>query len=149
DGDGEYNPLNGDYPIIEIRGCDKPQYPDEMYFWIYNDNGNIHTQTNAIPIQMEIQVQSFAYATNDELNDMTFMRYKLINRAIEPIDSTFFAMWVDADLGCYLDDYIGCDTLRSLAYVYNEDALDGQPGCTCPQGVNTYCDKVPILGVDY
>jgi hypothetical protein len=149
DGDGEYNPLNGDYPIIEIRGCDKPQYPDEMYFWIYNDNGNIHTQSNATPIQMEIQVQSFAYATNDELNDMTFLRYKLINRAIEPIDSTFFAMWVDADLGCYVDDYIGCDTLRSMAYVYNEDALDGEPGCTCPQGVNTYCDKVPLLGVDY
>jgi hypothetical protein len=149
DGDGEYNPLNGDYPVIEIRGCDEPQYPDEMYFWIYNDNGNIHTQTNAAPIQMEIQVQSFAYATNDELNDMTFLRYKLINRAIEPIDSTFFAMWVDADLGCYTDDYIGCDTLRSMAYIYNEDALDGQTGCTCPQGVNTYCDKIPLLGIDY
>ncbi len=148
DGDGLYNPQNGDYPVIEIRGCDAPQYPDEMIFWIYNDNGNIHTQTNADPIQMEVQVQAFGYATNDELNDMTFQRYKLINRAIEPIDSTFFAMWVDPDLGCFTDDYIGCDTLRSLAYVYNEDVLDGQNGCAC-QGVVTYCDEVPILGVDY
>ena len=30
DGDGDYNPEFGDYPIIEIRGCNDPQYPDEM-----------------------------------------------------------------------------------------------------------------------
>lgn len=151
DGDGVYNPENGDYPVIEIRGCEEeePQYPDEMFFWIYNDNGGIHQQTQGDPIQMEVQVQAFAYATNDQLNDMTFQRYKLINRAIEPIDSMFFAMWVDADLGCYTDDYVGCDVERSLGYIYNEDALDGQTGCTCPQGVNTYCDEVPIVGIDY
>ena len=100
---------------------------------------------------MEIQVQAFAYATNDEINDMTFYRYKLINRAVESIDSTFFAWWVDPDLGCYEDDYIGCDVERSLAYVYNEDVLDGNPEgtCVCPGGVATYCDEVPILGYDY
>ena len=45
DGDGMYNPCKGDYPIIEIRGCNAPQYPDEMTFWIYNDAGGIHTQS--------------------------------------------------------------------------------------------------------
>ena len=150
DGDGLYNPELGDFPVIEIRGClDQPQFPDEMTFWIYNDAGNIHAQSQGDPIQMEVQVQAFAYATNDEINDMTFQRYKLINRAVESIDSTYFAMWVDPDLGCFTDDYIGCDTTRSLAYVYNEDALDGQTGCACPGGVNTYCEEIPILGVDY
>ena len=150
DGDGEYNPELGDFPVIEIRGClEKPQFPDEMTFWIYNDAGNIHAESMGDPIQMEVQVQAFAYATNDEINDMTFQRYKLINRAVESIDSMFFAMWVDPDLGCFTDDYVGCDTTRSLAYVYNEDALDGQTGCACPDGVNTYCEEIPILGVDY
>ena len=149
DGNGQYDPCVGDYPVIEIRGCTVPQYPDEMIFWIYNDAGGIHTQTQGQPIQMEVQVQAFAYATNDEINDMTFQRYKLINRATTSIDSTFFAMWVDPDLGCFTDDYIGCDTSRSLAYVYNEDVLDGETGCDCPLGVATYCDEVPILGVDY
>jgi len=46
-------------------------------FWIYNDNGNIHAESQGDPIQMEVQVQAFAYATNDEINDMTFQRYKL------------------------------------------------------------------------
>ena len=148
DGNGIYDPTGGDYPIIEIRGCPDPQYPDEMVFWIYNDNGGVHTRSNGFPIQMEIQVQAFAYATNDEINDMTFQRYKLINRATQDITQTYFAMWVDADLGCYADDYIGCDTLRSLMYVYNEDAVDGLSGCDCA-GVPTYCTNIPILGIDY
>ena len=38
-----------------------------MTFWIYNDNGNIHTQTTGDPIRMEVQVLAFGYATNDEV----------------------------------------------------------------------------------
>lgn len=148
DGNGVYDPTGGDYPIIEIRGCEDPQYPDEMIFWIYNDAGNLHTSSNGDKIQMEVQVQAFAYSRTDEINDMTFQRYKLINRAIQPITDTYFAIWVDPDLGCYQDDYIGCDSTRSLMYVYNEDAVDGFSGCDC-SGVPTYCNNVPILGVDY
>jgi hypothetical protein len=149
--DGIYDPTDGDYPIIEIRGCSEtPQFPEEMTFWIYNDAGNVHQQSNTpTAIQMEIQVQAFAYTTADDINSMTFQRYKLINRAQEDILNTYFAMWVDPDLGCYTDDFVGCDTTRSLAYVYNEDELDGTQGCVCDQGVTTYCDEVPILGVDY
>jgi hypothetical protein len=150
--DGFYDPTNGDYPIIEVRGCSAvPQFPEEMTFWIYNDAGNLHRESSTpTQIQMEIQVQAFAYTTSDDINNMTFQRYKLINRAQEDILETYFAMWVDPDLGCFTDDYVGCDTTRSLAYVYNEDELDGAPGgCTCDGGVATYCDEVPILGVDY
>ncbi|MFN4256059.1 MAG: hypothetical protein ACK4Q5_13730 [Saprospiraceae bacterium] len=148
-GDFRYNPVDGDYPSIDIKGCPLDRYPDEMIFWIYNDHGGGQAHdTGGKAIQMEVQVQAFGYVTNDELNDMTFQRYKLINRAKESIDSTFFAMWVDADLGCADDDYIGCDTAKSLMYIYNQDNLDGNSGCTCGD-VATYCDKVPILGVDY
>lgn len=147
--DGYYNPLDGDYPIIEIRGCVTPQFPDEMIFWIYNDAGNTHEESDGLPIRMEVQVQAFAYKTSDEINNMTFQRYKLINRAVESIDSTYFAMWVDPDLGCYTDDYVGCDISRSLAFVYNEDAADGTTGTICDQGVRTYGTNIPLLGVDY
>ena len=151
DGDTNYDPCKGDYPIIDVKGCeDITAVPDQMIFWIYNDNGGVHTQSErSTAIQMEVQVQAFAYATNDELNDMTFQRYKLINRARTDIDSMYFAMWVDPDLGCYTDDYVGCDTSRNLMYVYNQDAVDGTTGAVCDQGQNTYGDKIPILGVDY
>lgn len=144
-----YDPKSGDYPVIEIRGCELSTYPDQMVFWIYNDAGNVHTQSKGSKqINMEVQVQAFAYASNDELNDMTFYRFKLINRAIDVIDSTFFAMWIDPDLGCAEDDYIGCDTTRSLMYMYNEDAIDGSSGSSC-SGTYTYGDKIPMIGCDY
>jgi hypothetical protein len=150
-GNGRYDPLKGCYPSIEIRGCPTNRYPDEMIFWVYNDQGGgaPHARTQGKPIQMEVQVQAFGYLTNDQLNDMTFQRYKLINRATQRIDSMFFAMWIDPDLGCSIDDYIGCDTSRNLMYVYNQDAQDGQPGTSCDGGVATYGDHIPILGVDY
>ena len=156
-GDGVYNPCDGDFPIINIRDCEPATraaafelVPDEMVFWIYNDNGAAHRISFATPIQMEVQVQAFAYATNDAVNDMTFNRYKLINKASEDIRETYFAMWVDPDLGCYQDDYIGCDVGRSLAYVYNEDAEDGINGAGSNCGdVPTYGTNVPILGIDY
>jgi len=156
DEDGIYNPCSGDFPVIDIRDCEpatrleaRELLPDEMVFWVYNDNGGNHVLSGATAIQMEIQVQSFAYATNDEINDMSFYRFKLINRASDDIRDCYFAMWVDPDLGCSEDDYIGCDVERSMGYVYNEDAADGSPGTSCPGGVPTYELDVPILGIDY
>jgi hypothetical protein len=150
--DGVYNPLDGDYPSIEIRGCDLFNFPDEMIYWVYNDHGGgaAHAASGAkTAIQMEIQVQAFGYQTADALNDMTFQRYKLINRAPEPIDSCFFAFWCDPDLGCSDDDYIGVDSVRSFAYVYNQDGVDGQPGASCASGVATYGNFIPAIGLDY
>lgn len=155
DNNNSYDPCNGDFPIIDIRGCEpetreeaKELIPDEMVFWIYNDNGGAHTLSGPAAIQMEVQVQAFAYATNDAINDMTFYRYKLLNKATEDIGECYFSIWIDPDLGCYQDDYIGCDVSRSLAYVYNEDAVDGINNCDC-QGTPSYCATVPILGMDY
>ena len=156
DENGIYDPCGGDFPIIDIRGCEpsnvyeaRELIPDEMVFWIYNDNGAAQTLTGPNAIQMEVQVQAFAYATNDEINDMTFYRYKLINKAKEDLIDCYFAMWVDPDLGCYQDDYIGCDVERSLAYVYNQDELDGIGASTACAGTPTYGSKIPMVGVDY
>jgi hypothetical protein len=58
-------------------------------------------------------------------------------------------VWTDPDLGCAVDDYIGCDTSRSLAICYNKDNIDGSNGAECDQGTPTYGDKIPIVGIDY
>ncbi|MCB9272057.1 MAG: hypothetical protein H6561_21205 [Lewinellaceae bacterium] len=50
-GNGLYDPCDGDYPVIDIIGCHAPQYPDQMIFWIYNDAGGIHTQTQRAPFR--------------------------------------------------------------------------------------------------
>jgi hypothetical protein len=145
DFDGIYNPCNGDYPALGISGCNLNNTPDEFAFWIMNDNG----KSFSFPIQMEFQVSAFAFNTNDALNDMTFQRYKIMNKSSENLFNTYFSLWVDADLGCSTDDYIGCDTTRNMMYVYNQDAIDGTSGCVCTPATPTFCDKIPILGIDF
>ncbi len=150
DGDGNYEPLDGDFPIVGMRGCDyHPQFPDQLIFWIYNDEGSgaTHSETHGIPIRMEVHATAFAYSTLDPLNDMTFQQHKFINRAPEDIEEFYFALWVDPDLGCYKDDFIGCAPERNMAYWYNADAEDGLPGITCGD-VNTYGTNIPALGID-
>ena len=81
-------------------------------WWVFNDKGNIHTETGGDPIGMEIRAQAFAFATNDEVNSMTFYNYELINRSYYTLNNTYFAIWVDSDIGCSEDDFVGCDVQR-------------------------------------
>lgn len=132
DGDGLYNPYEGDYPDV---------FGDQTLWFVYNDKGNTHTETNALAIGLEIQTQAFAYATNDEINNMTFYQQKIINRSKNKISNVYFGQWVDADLGYAYDDYVGCDSSRSLGICYNGDAFD--------EGVNGYGSNPPSIGVDF
>ncbi len=146
---GVYEPQFGDYPILHLWGCDEGKIvPDQMVFSIINDGSGDHTSSKGDAILMEVQSTAFAFKTTDEINDMTFYKYLMINKAIEEIDSTYIGIWMDPDLGCYTDDYIGCDVERSLAYAYNSDALDGNNDCEdCP--VATYCTDIPVVGIDF
>ena len=133
DGNGEYDPTEGDYPDID---------GDQSIFWVYNDKGNIHTETGGDAIGVEIQAQAFGFQTSDEINDMTFYRYQILNFSPTNLDSTFFAVWVDADLGWYLNDFVGCDTALDLGMCYNGTAVDGG-------GSPNYGDRPPIVGTDF
>ncbi|CAA6810668.1 MAG: Unknown protein, partial [uncultured Aureispira sp.] len=152
DNDGIYDPYQGDHPIIEVAGCESfnyntPVYADQMTWWVYNDNGNLHTQTNGQTMKMEIQVTAFGYRTTDAINNQTFYRYKLLNRNKLALNDTYFSLWSDPDLGCANDDYIGCDTVTGMGYVYNQDANDDNPCGTA--GSAGYGTDIPALGVDY
>ncbi|MEY4866213.1 MAG: hypothetical protein RLY64_467, partial [Bacteroidota bacterium] len=131
DQDGNYNPIQGDYP--KIRG-------DQSIWMVYNDKGNTGGG-GATPIGLEIQTEAFAYASNDELNNMTFYQHTLINRSSIRLDSTFMGQWVDTDIGNYADDYVGCDVSRGLGICYNGDNDD--------EGVLGYGLNPPSIGIDY
>ena len=73
---------------------------------------------------MEIRAQAFAFSTNDEVNNMQFYNYVLINQGTQTLTDTYFAQWVDCDLGGHVDDYVGVDVERGLGYSYNGDAFD-------------------------
>lgn len=148
DNNGYYDPCFGDFPMLYMDGCDYDKFiPTEINYFVFNDNGGPQRLSGPRSIQMEMHVNAFAYSTNDELNDMTFYEYKMTNKANEDLIDCYFAWWVDPDLGCYNDDYLGCDPDLGMAYIYNEDALDGfENGC---QGVSTYGENIPIIGIDF
>jgi len=138
-GNGIYEPQKGEYPTFDQN--QKNNIPDQMMWWIYNDKGNIHSETAGVPIGLEFQEQAFSYSTNDEINNMTFYRTKITNRSTEKIDSCVFGQWVDPDLGNYADDYVECDVTRNLGICYNGE--DNDPG---PLG---YGLNPPSVGVNF
>ena len=138
-GDGEYDPLSGDYPYYDIPNelchtdvkameeeidgtiqgsilADQVIKGDQTLWWVFNDKGNIHTETTGSAIGLEIRAQAFAFATNDVINNMTFYSYEIINRSTFELTQTYFSPWVDTDLGYAWDDFVGCDVGRGLGY---------------------------------
>jgi hypothetical protein len=151
DNDGEYEWEEGDYPWYDINGtkdCKTDRrvslYGDFNMWWVMNDKGNIHTESGGEPIGMEIRAQAFAFATNDEVNNMTFYNYELINRGTQTLYDTYFGVFVDGALGDPFDDYVGCDVSRGLGYFYNGDGVDGDN-----QGFYGYGTNPPAAGVDF
>ena len=166
DGDGEYNPQSGDYPYYDIENelchtkiptmdeeiegsmhgsllADQVLKGDQTLWWIFNDKGASHTESSGQAIGMEIRAQAFAFATNDEINNMTFYSYEIINRSTYTLTGTYFSPWTDVDLGYAKDDYVGCDVERGLGYGYNGAATDGsgQP--------EAYGAQPPAVGIDF
>lgn len=151
DKDGFYDPNAGDYPKYDLVGdidCrttrDIRLFGDTTVWFVFNDKGNTHSESQGPSIGMEIRGQAFAFATNDEVNNMTFYNYEMINRSTFTLFNTYFGQWVDCDLGGSSDDYVGCDAERGLGYCYNGDAED-EGG----NGIEGYGTIPPAVGVDF
>jgi hypothetical protein len=151
--DDIYSPEAGDYPYYDIYNnegkdntnvCKARVFGDQTLWWVYNDNGGVHQATGGRSIGMEVRAQAFAFKTTDEINNMTFYNYEIINRSKFSLTQTYMTVWTDADLGYYGDDYIGCDVDRGLGYIYNADNDDQTVG-----GVNGYGSYIPALGCDF
>ena len=166
DGDGEYNPENGDYPYYDIDNVlchkktpameeeregtmhgsilvDQVLKGDQTLWWIFNDKGAAHTESGGQAIGIEVRAQAFAFATNDEINNMTFYSYEIINRSTYTLTGTYFSPWTDVDLGYGWDDFVGCDVARGLGYGYNGTAVDGSGE---PEA---YGSQPPAIGIDF
>ncbi|HLP13771.1 MAG TPA: hypothetical protein VK177_17690 [Flavobacteriales bacterium] len=151
---GDYDPSLGDMPWFQFKKTDTElpcgndrrvtMYGDQAYWWVFNDKGNVHTESGGEPIGMEVHAQAFAFNTDDEVNDMTFYNYELINRSTQTLYKTYFGNFFDCDLGYYQDDYVGCDVSRGLGYYFNGDPDDATTSGSIGYGLNP-----PSIGVDY
>lgn len=151
-GDGTYNHQDGDYPGYKLSGgfptvpgtsqpvCNDYLFGDQTIWWVFNDVGNIHA-SETDPIGLEIRAQAYGFQTNDEINNMTFYKYQIINRSTYTLYDTYFGQWTDPDLGYSDDDYVGCDVKRGLGFCYNGDSDD--------ETATGYGLNPPAIGIDF
>ena len=131
--DGTYNPEDGDHPVI---------LGDFSSFCILNgsDPSNIAT---SIPTGFEVHLTVYGFEAIEgaEFNSL-FVQYKVINRADESYNDTYFGVFNDFDLGNPTDDYLGTEVSRSTVYVYNGSDFDA-PSSSSPG----YGDDLPVFGM--
>jgi len=67
-----------------------------------------------------------------------YMEYRIYNKGTNVIDSCYFSIWTDGDVGNPGDDKFGCDTLSNVFFGYNADSIDA-----------AYGNKVPAVGFKF
>jgi hypothetical protein len=108
---------------------------DATIWSVYNDaDAGTHTNLagSTSPLGVEIQQTTFAYNRSGALGNIIFIKFKILNKGGNQLDSTYFSSWVDPDLGGFTDDLVGCDTTLSLGYCYNSTNADQLYGATPP-----------------
>jgi hypothetical protein len=60
DGNGIYDPMEGDYPVLEIRNCDEPVIPSEM-LWTSNHDFGVHTESQGNQIGLFMHTLAFLF----------------------------------------------------------------------------------------
>jgi len=128
DKDGAYTP-----------GFDEPgNKSDDFFFFVANstDSAASAMAYGSPPTAIEVQVSTWGYDSEDELKNILFRKFKVINKENVPITDTYFTYFVDDEIGDANDDYVGCDTIYNMGYTYNGDQDD--------QGF--FNDKPPAVG---
>jgi len=134
-GDGLYNPLHGDYP--KIKG-------EQMLWFIFNDYGPIpHNEiTFAKPAGIQVKGVVYGYNSIPALENILYYDFELENKK-QTLDSFVLGFFADMDLGFGGDDYIGFDSSRNLAYIYNGRQTDGNGN------PSEYGDSIPMAGIRF
>jgi len=116
-GNGCYDPENGDYPAI---------LGDECIYLVINDAQQTTTGRFTPNFNLEAQIMIYVYnqPNIDYLNKTVFTRYTLINRSNETYNGVRTGFFFDHDIGAAFDDAVGCDPASDIFYAYNFDEID-------------------------
>jgi len=108
---------------------------DQMCWAVYNDADTASHNIDAgdsHPLGLEIQQTTFAFGRSGALGNVIFFKYLMINKGGNTLDSTYVSLWADPDLGGASDDLVGCDTVLSMGFCYNEAGADSDYGTSPP-----------------
>jgi len=113
-GDGVYNPPDGDYP--DIKG--------DMYHWYVMNGADSLAHAfywEGEPMDIEVEVAVYGFNAQGPLSNTLFWEWTITNAGTDTLDSTFVGFWADMDIGDHGDDFIGVDTTVDMIYSYNNE----------------------------
>lgn len=133
-GDGIYNPFEGDCPAI--RG-------DQALFFIFNDDRGAHQESLGNKLKAEVHGMAYAFDLpgDSAFSKTIFLNYQVFNRSTRTFHEAYLGTFTDIDLGNPLDDYVQCDVGRGSIIGYNGKAVDGNGQA------NTYGAHPPVQSV--
>ncbi len=129
-----YEPMLGEYPVIK---------GDQALFFVFNDVRDYHSETQGLPMGIEIRGMAYAFDTPDDsaLWSTTFLHYEILNLSDTTYHDTYMGVFTDTDLGYSWDDYVQCDVQRGFYFTYNGREIDGNGE------LNAYGEHPPAQGV--
>ena len=131
DRNGSYNPPDGQL----VTGEDPPLFFGDTQAWYVMNDWYSDSHANlwsTAPLGLEAQVLIYTRSDDPIYENVQFHTITLINKGGQTIENTYYANWMDADLGDATDDYVGCDTTLDLAFTYNGSAIDRDYGLEPP-----------------
>lgn len=146
--DGIYDPKDGDFPLAGSQLI----IPEKIFWTVFNGAGGneTHQASGGDKFKVEVQLTGWGIECEDNpwVEDILFTEYKIINRDFVDYDSLFASVWVDFDLGCNEDDFVGSNVASNSFYAYNADDYDGDDDEGCP-GFVTYEEYIPAMSVTF
>ncbi len=131
---------NGD-DIYNIRDGDHPDILGDVFHWYVMNDGDAGQHGNlwgTAPMNIEVQTSLFGFDQQNALGNVLFIRWVLINKGVDDLDSTYISIWHDDNVGDGHDDLVACDTRYGIGYTYND--IDGD---------SYYNYETPAVGSDF
>jgi len=107
---------------------------DQTLWCVFNDGGEHNYDSyggGTEPLGVELQSTFWGYEL-PALANTIFVKWVIINKSSNQIDSAYVSLWADPDLGGASDDFVGCDIETSLGYCFNATNNDNVYGSTPP-----------------
>ena len=138
DGDGLYNPFAGDYP--KIKG-------EHMLWWIFNDLEPNFPASEDVGVEIKASLYATGCNSDHIAYNTTFLDYEVVNKSTNVYPEFTMSFWADPALGCFSDNYIGSIPDHNAAFIYNEDATDGDANNACLNDIVTFDELPPIQSI--
>ncbi len=132
------NPDYAEWPSDQGAPLDSLGNPlllgDQTCWSVFNDadpDRHNNRAGSTPPLGLEVQHTAFAYDRSGALGKVIYMKYLIINKGTDTLEDAYISFWADPDVGDASDDLVGCDTVLSLGYCYN-DGSDATYGMSVP-----------------